>query len=281
MLPRRMQFSIVTPSFRQLGWLKRAVRSVADQGVEVEHIVQDAGSGPELEQWVREHSSAQLFVEKDNGMYDAINRGFARATGEICAFLNCDEQYLPGTLERVARAFAENPWADAVAGDYLVLDPECQLLSFRKVTPLRRAMVLTDHLYAFTCAIFFRRRIFTDGVHFNAELKDVADGIWVAEVLRRGYRFALVPEYLSTFVFTGDNRSTQPLAKREIAGMRKTLSRPLQLAAPLLRAFRHVEKWRRGGYRAVPVAYEVYAADDAATRTRFLSEKPSFRYPGT
>jgi len=280
MFARRMKFSIVTPSFRQLGWLKRAVRSVADQGVEVEHIIQDAGTGPELEQWVREHSSAQLFVEKDSGMYDAINRGFARCTGEICAFLNCDEQYLPGTLKRVARAFAENPWADAVAGDYLVLDPECGLLSFRKVTPLRRAMILTDHLYAFTCAIFFRRRIFDDGVHFNSELKDVADGLWVAEVLRRGYRFALVPEYLSTFVFTGDNRSQQPLAKLELAGMRATLSRPLQLAAPLLRVWRHLEKWRRGGYRSVPIAYEVYAGDDAPERTRFISERPSFRYPG-
>src|SRR4051794_13000425 len=64
-----MRFSIVTPSFRQLAWLKRAVRSVADQqGVEVEHIIQDAGTGPELEEWVRTHSSARLFVEKDNGM---------------------------------------------------------------------------------------------------------------------------------------------------------------------------------------------------------------------
>ena len=75
-----MRFSIVTPSFRQLAWLKRAVRSVADQqGVEVEHIIQDAGTGPELEEWVRTHSTAQLFVEKDHGMYDAVNRGLARA----------------------------------------------------------------------------------------------------------------------------------------------------------------------------------------------------------
>lgn len=90
-----MQFSIVTPSFRQLGWLKRCVRSVADQeGVSFEHIIQDAGTGPELDEWVRGNSNAQLFVEKDEGMYDAVNRGFARAKGEFCAYLNCDEQYL-------------------------------------------------------------------------------------------------------------------------------------------------------------------------------------------
>jgi len=276
-----MRFSIVTPSFRQLAWLKRAVRSVADQGVDVEHIIQDAGSGPELEQWVREHSAAQLFIEKDSGMYDAVNRGFARATGEICAFLNCDEQYLPGTLKRVARAFAENPWADAVAGDFLVLDEKNALSSFRKVTPLRRAMIRTHYLYAFTCAIFFRRSILDAGIRFNAELKDVADLEWVCEVLDRGHRFALVHEYLTTFAFTGDNRSTQPLARSELAAVHASVPAWMRLAAPALRLFRHVEKWRAGGYRPMPIAYEVYAGEDATERTRFLCERPSFRYPGT
>ena len=78
-----MRFSVVTASFRQLAWLKRCVRSVADQRGEVEHLIQDAGTGVELEEWVRAHSSAQLKVEKDGGMYDALNRGFARATGEF------------------------------------------------------------------------------------------------------------------------------------------------------------------------------------------------------
>jgi len=97
-----MLFSIVTPSFRQLDWLKRCVRSVADQSVEHEHIVQDAGTGPQLDEWVGASSPARLFVERDKGMYDAVNRGFARASGEIFAYLNCDEQYLPGALAAVA-----------------------------------------------------------------------------------------------------------------------------------------------------------------------------------
>jgi glycosyltransferase involved in cell wall biosynthesis len=274
-----MKFSIVTPSFRQPGWLRRCVRSVADQCADVEHLVQDAGTGPELEEWVRGHSPARLFVEPDRGMYDAINRGLARATGDVCAFLNCDEQYLPGTLARVEQAFAENPWADAVAGDYLVLDAQSRLLSFRKVTPLRRAMIRTDHLYAYTCAIFFRRRIIEDGVLFNADLKDVADGEWVCEVLRRGYRFALVPAYLSTFIFTGDNRSTQPLAREEKRRALAALPLSLRLAAPVLRAFRHVEKLLVGGYRSAPIRYEVYADDDATARTAFTCERPTFRYP--
>lgn len=275
-----MQFSIVTPSFRQLNWLKRCVRSVADQeGVEVEHIIQDAGTGPELEAWVRNSSSAQLFVEKDNGMYDAVNRGFARAKGEFCAFLNCDEQYLPGTLAAVAKAFEENPWADAVAGDFLILDAENRLISFRKVTPLRQAMIESDHLYAFTCGIFFRRRLFEEGIHFNSNLKDVADMEWVCEVLRRGHRFALLHRYLSTFVFTGENRSVQGLARSERAAVHARLSPAVRLATPALRAFRHVEKLLAGGYFSPPIAYEIYAEDDATTRTRLTCAKPNYKYP--
>jgi glycosyltransferase involved in cell wall biosynthesis len=280
MVRARMEFSIITPSFRQLAWLKRAIRSVADQGVEVEHLIQDAGTGPELDQWVREQSNAQLFVEKDRGMYDAINRGFARATGEICGYLNCDEQYLPGTLARVARAFSENPWADAVAGDYLVLDAENRLLSFRKVTPLRRAMILTDHLYAFTCAIFFRRHIWDAGLKFDAGLQSIADTHWVGQVLDRGYRFALVHEYLSAFTVTGQNRSAETISREEERAARKRLPLSWRLAAPALRAIRHVEKLVVGGYWSGPISYEVYASADAVERTRFTCERPPFRYPG-
>src|SRR5205807_8647188 len=83
LLSQRM-FSIITPSFQQLDWLRLALASVADQeGVEVEHIIQDAGSEGVQEIFrnsaeVSVHSrgyNAKLFVEKDAGMYDAINRG--------------------------------------------------------------------------------------------------------------------------------------------------------------------------------------------------------------
>lgn len=270
----------MTPSLRQLPWLKRCVRSVADQReIEVEHLVQDGGSGVELETWVRGHSRALLAVESDRGMYDAINKALARATGEVCGILNCDEQYLPGTLDRVARAFAENPGADLVAGDYLVVDPQQRLLAFRKVTPLRRAMIMTDHLYAFTCALFFRRRIFSEGLSFDANLKDVADGEWVCRVLANGSRVALVHEYLSTFTWTGANRSAQALAIHERRKAWRRLPLWMRLAAPFLRQWRHLERLCAGGYRSGPISYEVFAGEDDVSRTRFTCERPGFRYP--
>src|SRR5207249_2253811 len=107
------KFSIITPSYKQLDWLRLCAASVADQrDVEVEHIVQDAGSGRELEAWAATQPCLTVYVEKDTGMYDAINRGLAKARGEFFGYLNCDEQYLPGALSKVAAAFQRNPEID-------------------------------------------------------------------------------------------------------------------------------------------------------------------------
>ncbi|MEQ1861148.1 MAG: glycosyltransferase [Chthoniobacteraceae bacterium] len=276
-----MKFTIITPSLRQLPWLKRCVRSVADQaGVEVEHLVQDGGSGPELEAWARTQPSVDLAVEPDRGMYDAINTALSRASGDVCGILNCDEQYLPGTLARVAAVFAREPSVDFVAGDYLVVDPQQQLLAFRKVTPLRPSMILTDHLYAFTCALFFRRSVFESAGAFDASLKSVADGEWVARALGKGHRAALLHEWLATFTWTGGNLSAHPVSRAEEEQLRARLPIARRLAAPLLRAWRRVERWLADGYRSGPISYEVFVGDGDARRTRLECERPSFRYPG-
>src|SRR5690349_21578927 len=114
--------------------------SVADQeGVSVEHVIQDGGSdgihnafATTVETLGRKEYQPRLVVEKDNGMYDAINRGLKSAHGEICAYLNCDEQYLPGTLSQVVRFFASHPEIDVLFGDAVLVDAEGIPLSYRR-----------------------------------------------------------------------------------------------------------------------------------------------------
>lgn len=275
-----MKFSILTPSHRQFPWLRRCVRSVADQpGIEVEHLIQDTGHDPELAAWARQQPSVHLAVEPDSGMYNALNKAVARASGDIVGLLNSDEQYLPGTLEKVARAFAENPQASLVAGDYLVVDPEQRLLAFRKVTPLREAAILTDHLYAFTCALFVRRSVFADVGPFDESFRSVADADWVARALHRGHRAALLPEYLATFTWTGENLSAQSISREEELRLCAKASPLARLAAPLLRTWRHIERWQAGGYHSPPISYEVFVGADDISRARLRCEHPSYRYP--
>src|ERR1700719_1643600 len=118
-----MKISIITPSFRNSNWLKLCIASVADQkGVELEHIVQDSCSDDGTGDWLPKDPRVKAFIEKDAGMYDAVNRGIKRASGDILAYLNCDEQYLPGALKMVADFFAANPGAEAVFADTIVTD---------------------------------------------------------------------------------------------------------------------------------------------------------------
>src|SRR4029077_2170698 len=132
-------FSIVTPSFRQLDWLRLAIASVADQeAVITEHIVQDAGSEG-IHEFFQSHAAAndtqhsvKLFVERDAGMYDAVNRGLTKARGDICAYLNCDEQFLPGTLRRVATFFDRRPDVDVLFGDAILIDNRGNPISYRR-----------------------------------------------------------------------------------------------------------------------------------------------------
>ncbi|MGO4666565.1 glycosyltransferase family 2 protein [Bosea sp. 2RAB26] len=104
-------FSIVTPSYNQGIFLRECLASVAAQKAEVEHIVIDGGSTDGSVEVIQEHADALAYwvTERDGGQYDAINRGFARATGDVFAWLNSDDVYFPWTLKTVAALFDSFP----------------------------------------------------------------------------------------------------------------------------------------------------------------------------
>ena len=85
-----MRISIVTPSFRNSRWLELCIASVADQNAMQEHIVQDSCSDDGTQDWLPRDPRVKAYIEKDKGMYDAVNRGLRRATGDILAYINCD-----------------------------------------------------------------------------------------------------------------------------------------------------------------------------------------------
>src|ERR1051325_1572448 len=175
-----MRFSIITPSFRNSQWLKLCIPSVADQGVEVEHIVQDAGSDDGTLDWLPADKRVKAFVEKDRGMYDAINRGLQRASGEILAYLNCDEQYLPNALRMVEEYFKEHPAVDVLFGDVVLTDAQGGYLAHRKMLPPRLYHTWVCQLSTLSCGMFFRRRVVKEqGLLFDPALRDAGDAEWM------------------------------------------------------------------------------------------------------
>jgi len=211
-----MRFSVITPSFRQSQWLRLCIASVADQeGVEKEHIIQDSCSDDGTQEWLPKDPRVQAFIEKDQGMYDAINRGFRRATGEVLSYLNCDEQYLPGALATVDRFFSEHPDVDVVFPDTVVTDSEGGYICHRLSLVPRKHQIWV-RFPVLTSSLFVRRRVVRDlGIVFDTKWRALGDWFWVNEMVRQGVRMAVVPRFTSVFTDTGENLALKPNAQRE------------------------------------------------------------------
>jgi glycosyltransferase involved in cell wall biosynthesis len=210
-----MQLSIITPSFRASQWLRLCIASIADQkDVQLEHIVQDSCSDDGTQDWLPQDPRVKAFIEKDKGMYDAVNRGFKRANGDILAYLNCDEQYLPGALKKVHDFFEAHPDVDVVASDTIVTDSAGNYICSRyALRPYGYGLWVSFPML--TCAIFIRRRVLDKGIYFDTQWRDLGDLFWVMEFIKRGLKIAILPEFTSVFADTGENMNLKPNAIRE------------------------------------------------------------------
>lgn len=273
-----MKFSIITPSFKQPGWLRLCLASVADQeGVEVEHIVQDNCSGPELEQVLRGFPKARCYVERDDGMYDAINRGLRRADGDICAYLNCDEQYLPGALQRVRDYFTANPYVDVVFADAVILDSDGHYVCSRQVVPPLCCHTMVCHLCILTCATFFRRSVIEkQGLYFDSRWKDLGDSVWVLSLLEHKVKMGILRFYTTAFTDTGDNMNMKPNAIREAGAIRNLAPSWAFRMARLLVLHHRFRRLFHGLYWPSPFSFAVYTASNPAKRVTVEVSNPTF-----
>jgi glycosyltransferase involved in cell wall biosynthesis len=274
-----VRFSVITPSFRNSNWLKLCVASVADQGVSVEHIVQDAGSDDGTLDWLTRDARVRAFVEKDAGMYDAVNRGLRRAQGEILSYLNCDEQYLPGALPVVDRFFREHPDIEVVFGDFVVVDRAGDYLFHRKVQTPLLPHTLVAHLAAFTCGTFFRRRLIADqGLFFDDTLRAVGDAEWMIRLLRRGARMGVLRRFTSSFTFTGANMGAQPHAQREARALYQSAPPWARWGKPLIVLHHRLRRLAGGIYSQAPFDYSLYTLKNPAERAEHHVAQPSARW---
>jgi len=275
-----VKISVVTPSYNQLDYLRLCAASVADQtGVEVDHIVQDGGTPGDPPAWITDHKHLRFFPEKDAGMYDAINRGLERATGEICAYLNCDEQYLSGALAKVANFFRAHPEIDVLFGDVVLIEADGQPLSYRRVIlPIRRHVRLV-HLNTATCATFFRRRLLEQGHYFNTKWKVIGDAVWMDGLLEKKARMAVIREPLSVFTFTGENLGESPRSVSEANEWRNGLR--FGRFDRLAESVRHrLRKLLAGAYFSRRTAIDVFTLESPRLRQHHEA-RVGFGWPKT
>lgn len=126
-----MLVSIITPSFNQAPFLEATIRSVLEQDYpELEYLIVDGGSTDGSVEIIQRYAErlAWWVSEKDQGQTDAINKGFARANGEVLAWLNSDDTYQPGAIREAAEFLTAHPDVGLVYGDANFIDQDGQVI---------------------------------------------------------------------------------------------------------------------------------------------------------
>lgn len=219
-----MKLSIVTPNYNYGRFLRKALESVLAQtdapgAPEIEHIVIDGGSTDDsvqiLERWdsfVRGTAAAKesrysfsFVTEPDNGQTDAINKGLRRATGDVVAWLNADEWYLPGRLALVAAAFTKYPKTDFLYGEPLFVDKDGKPIRIRRAHRFSKFVLYGCCCYIASCASFWRRRVLDEGHYLDPSYKVIMDGEYYCRLSKAGYRFRFFPVTVAAFTFHDSN----------------------------------------------------------------------------
>ena len=153
--------TIVTPSYNQAAYLEQTIRSVREQDYpRLEYFVIDGGSTDDSKEIIRKYADklSGWVSEKDEGQADAINKGLKRAGGEIVAWLNSDDYYLPGTISRAVRAFQEHPEAGLVYGNVLSVDAGGKTFNLQAFRPYTLPDLMAFHIIS-QPAVFMRRAV--------------------------------------------------------------------------------------------------------------------------
>lgn len=154
-----MRVSIVTPSFNQAAFLEETLRSVLEQDTpDIEYIVIDGGSSDGSAEILRRYSArlAYWVSEPDRGQTDALNKGFARATGEVLAWLNSDDVLRPGAVRRAVEQLRAHPQAAAVYAEADFIDETGRIIGRFPAAQTDYARLRRGYVHVPQQSTFFR-----------------------------------------------------------------------------------------------------------------------------
>jgi glycosyltransferase involved in cell wall biosynthesis len=154
--------TIVTPSYNQAPFLEATIRSVLEQDyTNIEYIIIDGGSTDGSLDIIKKYADRLAFwsSEKDRGQTDAINKGFARATGEILAWINSDDTYEPGAVREAVMEMLAHPEMGLVYGDANFIDDHGRVIGRFPAAQTDYLRLRRGYVHIPQQAAYFRRDV--------------------------------------------------------------------------------------------------------------------------
>jgi glycosyltransferase involved in cell wall biosynthesis len=196
---RAMDVSVLTPSYEYGRFIADGIESVIQQqGLRLQHIIQDAGSGDETLEVLRSFGDrVEWASETDLGQSDGLNRALPKATGDWIAWLNADEYYLPDGL-RVLVEEGERSGADVVYGDCVTVDREGRVIGLRPQHPFSRLILRLYGPFPESVSLIIRRTSLGEDP-WDPSLRTVMDWDLYLGLAAEGASFHYVPYPIGAF----------------------------------------------------------------------------------
>jgi glycosyltransferase involved in cell wall biosynthesis len=189
--------TVVTPSFNHGRFIRETIESVLTQHhPRIEYLVMDGGSTDETVSILRSYGDRLSWVsEPDGGQTKAINKGWRRARGEIIAYLNSDDTYLPGAIEKAVAALRGDPDAGAVYGEGYHVDEGGRVIERYPTEPFDMTR-LGQTCFICQPTVFLRRDVVERLGYLDESRRYCMDyDLWIR--LAHVSRFAYLPEYMA------------------------------------------------------------------------------------
>jgi len=241
--------SIVTPSYNQGQFIEETIRSVLLQGYpHLDYIVIDGGSSDNTLDVLRRYQDHLYWVsEPDRGQADAINKGLKMSRGEVLAYLNSDDTYLPGSIRLVASYFRAHPDVGMVYGDCQVVDARGKVLGlmrgheFNLHRLIHRAEIIPQQ------TAFWRREAVEQVGPFDTGLQYSMDYDFFVRV-GRAFLVVYIPQPLACFRLHGVSKTVS----QEERHWRETLAVSERYGMTTRTAWYWIRRLRHRGLRALP-----------------------------
>lgn len=245
-----LTFAIIVPNFNQSHFLPFALESLRHQSVSINLALMDGGSTDNFREAVKPYMDIITLLRSgpDGGQAAAIEEGINSVAGDIVTWLNADDYYFPGALEKVADFFETHPEVDIIYGDAIHVNPDGFFLSYFPPIQEFNARTLTRTCFICQPACFVRRSAYEKVGGVNPALHFTMDWDLWCRLADSGAKFhylheliAAVRYYHGTKTLSGDKRRYREIWQIE----RKYGKRLLPLSWPGFYLFDLIFKEKR------------------------------------